>query len=78
MTGWGQRRSQRPDPGVEYDANDSLFDVVEWRKGNQQERNGQAHQRVYDPQLHKRLGDMLEVLERIERHMAIITGEEDI
>ena len=32
-TGWGKRRSYRPNPGVEVDSDDTLYDVVEWRRG---------------------------------------------
>ena len=43
-----------------------------------QARNGQEHQRVYDPEMHKRLGDILEAINTMNRHLEIITGEEDI
>jgi hypothetical protein len=31
-TGWGKRNRYRPDPGVEIQSDDTLYDVVEWRK----------------------------------------------
>ena len=43
-----------------------------------QVRNGQDHTRVYDPELYKRLGDILEVLEKMQVHLAIITGEDNL
>lgn len=43
-----------------------------------QVRNGQDHVRVFDPVLHKRLGDILEVLNKIETHLSIVTGEDDL
>jgi len=85
MTGWGKRRSQRPHPGQEYASDDSLFDVVAWREDLQtrddektQERSGQDHVRVFDPVMHKRLGDVLELLTKICQQLAIITDEEDV
>ena len=43
-----------------------------------QERNGQDHQRVFEPDVHRRLGDILEVLNKIETHLSLMTDEDDL
>lgn len=74
-TGWGKRNRYRPDPGVEIDKDNQLFDVVEWRKATQQKRNGQTHLRGYDPLVHEDLESVLEQLKEMNFHLRIITGE---
>ena len=41
-----------------------------------QARNGQDHQRVYDPMVHSVLIEALEELKKMNRYFSIITGEE--
>ena len=43
-----------------------------------QERNGQKHQRVFDPLAYRLLGQILTELQKMNAHLAIITDEEDI
>lgn len=57
---------------------DSIFDVTKWQEGQTQLRNGQTHIRVYDPSLYQMIGDVIELLTKIETHMSVITGEEEI
>ena len=74
-TGWGKRRSFRPDPGVEVAADDTLFDVVEWRKGQTVSRGDQTQVRTYDSTSSELLKEVLLELKEIAFHLQVITGE---
>lgn len=42
-----------------------------------QQKNGQQHQRVYDPDSNRLLGDILEELKKMNFQLSIITSEEN-
>lgn len=76
------RRFYKPEIGVELQADGERFDVPEWRDGittrldeQTQKRNGQEHQRVYDPDVANTLKEILAQLKIMNTHFELITDE---
>ena len=69
------RQFYEPEGGLALDKDSNLFDVTQWRKDGTQYRNGQEHQRVYDPTSEELQKQILEQLKEMNFHLRIVTDE---
>ena len=67
------RQFYEPEGGLALDKDSNLFDVTQWRKDGTQARNGQDHQRVYDPEATDLLKQILTELKQLNTHLYTIT-----
>jgi len=67
------RQFYEPEGGLALDKDSNLFDVTQWRKDGTQYRNGQEHQRVYDPEATTLLKEILGELKNMNKHLELIT-----
>lgn len=73
-TGWGKRSRYRPDPGVEIDKDNELFDVVEWRR----EFVPSSHYRIHQGQAYSTHLNNSNLPLDSEINLAMQTGEKSV